>query len=114
MSSRATGTICHIGETKEYGQNGFRKRQLVLAQEDGKYDNYIPIEFIQDMCDDVEGLKLGSEVTVEYKLSGRKWRSPEGDVRYFLNLEAVDVIDTDSENAAEASHNDDQDDEVPF
>ena len=92
MSSKVTGTICHIGETKEFGTNGFRKREVVLVQNQGKYDNYIPIVFIQDKCDDADELAAGTEVTVEYKLSGRKWTSPEGEDRYFINLEVVDDL----------------------
>ena len=114
MSYKVTGTICHIDETREYGQNGFRKRQIVLAQEDGKYDNFVPLEFLQDRCDDADELSVGSEITIEFKLSGRKWRNPEGEYRYFLNLEVVDVIDLQLEHAVEASQAEEEPDELPF
>lgn len=62
---------------KEFGTSGFRKREVILVQNQGKYDNYIPVVFIQDKCDDADELTAGTEVTVEYNLSGRKWTSPE-------------------------------------
>ena len=111
MSNKVTGVICHIGETKEFGSNGFRKREIVLVQEQGKYDNYIPVVFIQDKCDDADELSAGTEVTVEYRLSGRKWTSPEGEDKYFVNLEVVDVIDVQMAHAAEASQ---EEDDCPF
>ena len=54
MSSKVTGTIHLIGDTKEFGTNGFKKRELVLVQNQGKYDNYIPVTFILDQCDDAD------------------------------------------------------------
>ena len=114
MSSKVTGTICHVGETKEFGTNGFRKREVILVQNQGKYDNYIPVVFIQDKCDEADELTSGTEVTVEYRLSGRKWTSPEGEDRYFINLEVVDLIDIALEHAVEASQNDDEGDDLPF
>ena len=70
MSNKVTGTVCHIGETKEFGSSGFRKREVVLVQEQGKYDNYIPVTFILDKCDEADKLSAGTEITVEYRLSG--------------------------------------------
>ena len=112
------GSIVFIDETREYGDNGFRKRLMVLTQNQGKYDNYIPVEFIQDMCDKCDELRMGSEVTVEYKIKGRKWVTPEGNDRYFVNLEVVDVIDHEAEMAFEQSMSNEKDTEdnsdVPF
>ena len=117
-NSNVCGTIAFIDETREYGDNGYRKRLMVLVQNQGKYDNYIPVEFIQDMCDKCDELRMGSEVTVEYKIKGRKWTTPEGNDRYFVNLEVVDVIDHEAEMAFEQSQSNEPDTEdsgdVPF
>ena len=90
------GTVHLIGETKEYGDNGFRKRQIVLVQSLGSRENFIPMELIQDMCEDADSLSIGTEVTIEYKLSGRKWISPDGDTKYFMNLEVTDIMDNEA------------------
>ena len=80
-----------IEETKTYGQKGFRKRLVVLEQEKGRFENFIPIEFIQDDCDSVDELKVGDEIEVSYRLSGRRWqKDSQSEAKFFLNLEAVD------------------------
>lgn len=80
-----------IEETKTYGQKGFRKRLVVLEQEKGRFENFIPIEFIQDDCDSVDEIKVGDEVEVSYRLSGRRWqKDSQSEAKFFLNLEAVD------------------------
>ena len=112
MSNKVTGTICHIGEIKEFGASGFRKREVVLAQSQGKYDNYIPVTFIQDKCEDADKLDAGTEITVEYNLSGRKWTSPEGEDKYFVNLEVVNVLNIEMAHAVKASQEDKED--IPF
>ena len=42
-----TGKIKQIGETKEYGSNGFQKREVVVTTEE-QYPQHILIEFVQD------------------------------------------------------------------
>jgi len=83
------GKVHLIEETKTYGQNGFRKRLVVLEQENDRFTNYIPLDFIREGCDQVDQLKVGDDVEVQYHLSGRKWqKDPGSEVRYFLNAEA--------------------------
>ncbi len=83
------GVVHLIEETKTYGQNGFRKRLLVLEQDNGRFTNYIPLDFIQDACDTVDEVKKGDELEVSYRLSGRKWqRDAESEEKFFLNAEA--------------------------
>ena len=51
--AKVRGIVHVIEETKTYGQKGFRKRLVVLEQENDRFANYIPLEFIQDGCDTV-------------------------------------------------------------
>lgn len=81
-----TGKVHLVEPTKTFGAKGFRKRTVVLEQP-GKWTNYIPVEFIQDGCDMADGLNVGDEIEVTYKLTGRKWEKTPGDVRYFLSAE---------------------------
>jgi hypothetical protein len=84
------GTVHVIEETKTFGQKGFRKRLVVLEQDKGKFTNYIPLEFVQDSCDAVDELKVGDEIDVPFRLSGRKWqRDPNSEVKFFLSAEAT-------------------------
>lgn len=114
-----TGTVCHIGETKEYGQNGFTKRQVVISQDRGKFENFVSCDFIQDLCEHADGFKLGVEVTLEFKLSGRKWRNPETDeVKYFTNVEVTDIVnyegDLSSDPIDEPKEKDEPGEDIPF
>jgi len=89
-NSKIRGTVHVIEDTKSFGQKGFRKRLVVLEQQNGRFANYIPIEFTNDACDAADELKLGDEVDVTYRLSGRKWqKDPTSEVKYFLSAEAM-------------------------
>ncbi|MBL6705153.1 MAG: DUF3127 domain-containing protein [Planctomycetaceae bacterium] len=86
---KVSGKVHFIDETKTFGQNGFRKRTVVLEQDSGRFTNYIPIEFIQDSCDSVDSLKVGDEAEITFELTGRKWqRDAASEVKYFLNAQA--------------------------
>ena len=123
MSQPTVKGIVHVvEETKTFGQKGFRKRLVVLEQDNGRFQSYIPVEFIQDACDQVDGLKMGDEVEVTYRLNGRKWqRDPQSETKYFLSAEAQSfrVLSGDqpaggnpNDALAEASYEEDGD--VPF
>lgn len=117
------GIVHVVEETKTYGQKGFRKRLVVLEQDNGRFQNYIPVEFLQDACDQVDGLNVGDDVEVTYRLNGRKWqRDPQSEVKYFLSCEATsfkvvggpgDQGGGDANSALDEAAYDD-DDEVPF
>src|SRR4026208_23983 len=84
------GVVHLIEETKHYGQKGFRKRLVVIEQDNGRFTNYIPFEFTNDGCDTVDELKSGDEVEIAYRLSGRKWqKDSNSEVKFFLNAEAT-------------------------
>ncbi len=115
------GNVHVIEETKTYGQKGFRKRLVVLEQDNGRFVNYLPMEFIQDSCDSVDDLSVGDEVEITYRLSGRKWqRDQQSEVKYFLSAEAMDfkVLQKAGEKAAGPGPDPSEapfiDDEAPF
>jgi hypothetical protein len=84
------GNVHLIEDTKSFGQKGFRKRTVVLEQQNGRFTSYIPLEFTNDACDTVDGLKVGDDITVTYRLNGRKWqRDPMSEVKFFLSAEAI-------------------------
>lgn len=91
MSNASLRGIVHLIEpTKTFGQKGFRKRTVVLEQNLGRFTNYIPLDFIGDACDSADALSVGDDITVNYRLSGRKWqRDPQSEVKYFLSAEAL-------------------------
>ena len=91
MSEATVQGVVHlVEETKTYGQKGFRKRLVVLEQENGRFTNYIPVEFVQDNCDVADDIAKGENIEITYKLNGRRWqKDPGSEVKFFLNAEAI-------------------------
>lgn len=79
------GRIKKIEPTKEYGTNGFKKRELVITTEE-QYPQYILIEFVQDKCALLDTFKEGQNVKVTFDLRGREWINPQGEAKYFNSL----------------------------
>jgi len=81
-----TGKIKKIDETKTFGSNGFRKREMVVTT-DEQYPQMIMIEFIQDKCDLLNNFNVGEDVRVNINLRGREWVNPEGEAKYFNSIQ---------------------------
>ena len=116
-----TGKVHLVEETKTYGQKGFRKRLVVLEDDNGRFTNFVPFEFVQDSCGLADDLQEGDEIEITYKLAGRKWqKDPGAEVKYFLNAEAISFRKlAESESASGTDANDAfaeaaSDDEAPF
>ncbi len=86
-SYKITGTIRAITETKQVSDR-FSKREIVLDVEDGKYPQVVALEVHNDRCAEVDRFKVGQEVTAEFNVRGREWKSPSGEVKYFTTLAA--------------------------
>lgn len=93
MSYEVQGDIHSIDETREYGQNGFTKREFVIKltgeRENPQYPNYVALEFIRDRCALLDAYQVGDSVKVSFDLTGRLW-NPPGDKpeRCFVSLQA--------------------------
>ncbi len=80
------GKIKLIDETKTFGNNGFRKREMVVTT-DEQYPQHIMIEFVQDKCDLLNSYAAGQDVKVSINLRGREWTNPQGEVKYFNSIQ---------------------------
>ena len=80
------GKIKKIDETKTYGNNGFRKREMVVTTEE-QYPQHILVEFIQDKCDLLNNYQVGQSVKIGINLRGREWVSPQGETKYFNSIQ---------------------------
>jgi single-stranded DNA-binding protein len=63
----------------------FRKRELVLTTE-GRYPQQILVEFTQDKIAQLDAFAPGDEVKIQIDIRGREWRSPRGEVKYFVTI----------------------------
>jgi len=80
------GKIKLIGETKEFGSNGFRKRELVITT-DEQYPQHILVEFVQDKCDILNKYAVGQDVKIGINIQGREWTNPQGEVKFFNSIQ---------------------------
>lgn len=80
------GKIKMIDETKTYGSNGFRKREVVITTEE-QYPQHIMVEFIQDKTDLLNSFSVGDAVKISINIRGREWTNPQGEVKYFNSIQ---------------------------
>ena len=90
------GKIKLITETKTYGNNGFRKREMVVTT-DEQYPQFINIEFIQDKTDLLDNFQVGDEVEVSINLRGREWVNPQGETKYFNSIQGWRITKLDNQ-----------------
>lgn len=76
------GEIKVLNDVQNIGNNGFRKREVVITTEE-QYPQHILVEFIQDKCDLLDSFVVGQEVKIALNLRGREWINPEGVAKYF-------------------------------
>lgn len=92
QSFEIEGQIHSIGETTEYGNNGFTKREFVLKltgqDENPKFPNHIALELIKDKCSLMDAYNVGDELKVTFNLSGRLWQGNDGPEKCFTSLQA--------------------------
>lgn len=75
------GKIILIGEEQIVGAAGtFRKRQLVVETTE-QYSQKVPIDFIQDKCEYLDGYKVGEEVKVSINIRGNEYQG-----KYYVSL----------------------------
>ena len=121
-----SGKIKWLDETKTYGNNGFRKREVVVTTEE-QFPQHILVEFIQDKCDLLNAFQMGQNVKIGINLRGREGINPQGETKYFNSVQGwrIEALEASSnsemppmppppafESADDAS--DGPDDDLPF
>jgi len=117
-----------VGQTETVGDNGFRKRDIVVTTEE-QYPQHISIQFVQDKCDILDGYKVGQKVKIGINLRGREWVSPQGETKYFNTIQGWRIEAVQSGQPQQpynpppvppadafepASGNQDEEDDLPF
>jgi single-stranded DNA-binding protein len=91
MGIEATGKLHTIFETKQVSER-FSKREFVVELTDNpKYPQVVLFQLTGDRCAQLDGLRVGDAVRIDFSLRGREWRSPAGEVKYFNSLDVWKV-----------------------
>ncbi|GGG36869.1 hypothetical protein GCM10011414_02810 [Croceivirga lutea] len=87
-----------VDDTKTYGNNGFRKRELVITTEE-QYPQHILVEFVQDKTNLLDNFQVGQMVKVSINIRGREWVNPQGETKYFNSIQGwrVENLETASQ-----------------
>jgi hypothetical protein len=94
------GKIKWLDETKTYGNNGFRKREVVITTEE-QYPQHILVEFVQDKCDLLNAFSVGQQIKIGINLRGREWVNPEGQTKYFNSIQGWRIDAMEGATSAE-------------
>ena len=134
-SYEVQGVLHSIGDTTEYGNNGFTKREFVMKlsgeDENPRYPNYVAMELIKDNCAMMDNYSVGDEVQAQFNLSGRLWSGNGQGEKCFTSLQAWRIsspsgtsqpstqdsapsYDSVTPSMPPAPPNDDNYDDIPF
>jgi len=93
------GMIHSIGQTMEYGQNGFTKREFVVCLSgdyvNPEYPDYVQFELIKDKCSMMDGYQIGHEIKIKFNLTGRLYNNPTKGEQCFPALRAWKIAPAD-------------------
>ena len=85
MEITIEGVIGRICKPQEW-PSGFRKCEVHVVVENGKYPDTIPVEFIKDDVDEAIGLTVGAPIKVQCYVQGREWTSETGALKVFVSF----------------------------
>ena len=109
------GLIKRIGTTKEYGEKGFRKRNLVIETDEGQYPQTLLIEFVQDKVSVLDKFKVDEMVIVAINIRGTTWqKTPKDELKYFTTLNGWMIKKDESAVVESDSGLDDGSSGLPF
>jgi single-strand DNA-binding protein len=69
-----TGKVHLIGEEQVVGSAGTFKKRTIVIVTDEQYEQYIPIDFVQDKCSFLDKFKVGQEVNVSVNVRGNEYQ----------------------------------------
>ena len=86
---KVTGRIHNVGALRIVSEK-FKSKDVVLLT-DEKFPQYITIQFTQDKTELLTQNNIGEQVEVSINLRGRKWESPQGEIKYFNTIEGWQI-----------------------
>jgi len=87
MGHEISGKLHAIFDTAQVSER-FTKREFVLELADNpKYPQLVQFQLTGDRVSQLDSFRVGDEVTIEFSLRGREWKSPRGETKYFNSLD---------------------------
>jgi len=109
------GSVHLIRQTETVGNNGFTKRQLVVATEE-QYVQHVAIDFVKDKTSVLDGYNVGDKVKVSVNVRGSEYNG-----KYYVNLQGWRIEKLEANNATvnepkvfNTVSTDEQHDDLPF
>ena len=90
MKGKIIGAISQIGKTEIHGENGFRKREVILKTVE-EFPNTYLIEFTQDNVDLLDAFSVGQNVVVKCQVTGRDYTNNEGKYMVFTTIRGWEI-----------------------
>lgn len=91
MGYEIKGRLLVVFETKQVSERFSKREFVVTIDADSRYPQTVLFQATGDRCAQLDGLKEGDEVEIEFSLRGREWRSPSGETKYFNTLDVWKV-----------------------
>lgn len=85
------GTVYKIMQPQRLSKK-FVKREFVISDGKENYPQTILFEVHNSNCELLDGVKVGEDVTIEFKIRGRGWENPQGQTKYFTTLVANEIL----------------------
>jgi len=79
-------TVKRIGETQKITET-FKKRDLVIETKDDKYPQILSFQAVKDMCEKLDELRIGDDITIYYNLRGKEYTDKDGKISVFNTLQ---------------------------
>lgn len=87
MGLEITGKLHAIFATAQVSER-FMKREFVVELTDNpKYPQLVMFQLTGGRVTQLDDLKVGDSVQIEFSLRGREWKSPRGEVKFFNSLD---------------------------
>ena len=93
-----SGTVKHLGDEIQVSAS-FKKKECVVTT-DEQYPQHILINFTQDKTEYLDAVSVGDKVKIAVNLRGREWTNPQGEVKYFNDIQGWKVYRHTDENGS--------------
>lgn len=82
MTLNLKGTLAHIGNVEVVNEK-LSKRIFTITVQNGTFTDIIAFTLLNDKTGKIDGIAIGSEITVDFNLKSREWNG-----KYFTDAQA--------------------------